>query len=326
MNTISSSNGQEILNYPLLNNRYRLLSNIGYGLTSKVYKVLDIFTNEIKAAKIFGKKGLSVFKKEDKILKLVNSFNNDTNIKLYDSGIGILKMNNQKRQKAYIILEYGNKGTLYDKIEKTTDGFSEDVCKYLFSKILKEVKALHEKGICHRDIKLENILLFGDNLELKLCDFGFSTSFFKENSQKRKLKKAVGTVYYTAPEILERKPYNGEKVDYFSLGALLFILMTKKFAFEEAKTFNYIERESQRLYHLIKLKQFDEFWKIIEKNYNIKILSPQFKELFIKMVAYNPSERPTFEDIMNSEWMKEISNANEEYLKQLRDKMKSEMN
>ena len=162
--------------------------------------------------------------------------------------------------------------------------------------------------------------------KLKLCDFGFSTSFFKENSQKRKLKKAVGTVYYIAPEILERKPYNGEKVDYFSLGALLFILMTKKFAFEEAKTFNYIERESQRLYHLIKLKQFDEFWKIIEKNYNIKILSPQFKELFIKMVAYNPSERPTFEDIMNSEWMKEISNANEDYLKQLRDKMKSEMN
>ena len=44
------------------------------------------------------------------------------------------------------------------------------------------------------------------------------------------------------------------------------------------------------------------------------------------MVAYNPSERPTFEDIMNSEWMKEISNANEDYLKQLRDKMKSEMN
>ena len=125
---------------------------------------------------------------------------------------------------------------------------------------------------------------------------------------------------------MERKPYNGEKVDYFSLGALLFILMTKKFAFEEAKTFSYIERESQRLYHLIKLKQFDEFWKIIEKNYNIKILSPQFKELFIKMVAYNPSERPTFEDIMNSEWMKEISNANEDYLKQLRDKMKSEMN
>ena len=68
------------------------------------------------------------------------------------------------------------------------------------------------------------------------------------------------------------------------------------------------------------------FGKKIEKNYNIKILSPEFKQLFIKMVAYNPSERPTFEDIMNSEWMKEINYANEEYLNQLRDKMKSEMN
>ena len=102
--------------------------------------------------------------------------------------------------------------------------------------------------------------------------------------------------------------------------------MTRKFAFEEAKTFDYIEKESQKLYHLIKIKQIDEFWKKIEKNYNIKILSPEFKQLFIKMVAYNPSERPSFEDIMNSEWMKEINYANEEYLNQLRDKMKSEMN
>ena len=326
MTTISNSINQEIFNYPVLNNRYILLKNIGIGLTSKVYKVLDILNNEIKAAKIYGKKNISVFKKEEKMLKLVNEFNNDSSIKLYDSGIGILTMDNHKRQKAYIIFEFGDKGTLYDKIEKTTDGFSEDVCKYIFYEILKSVKSLHEKGICHRDIKLENILLFGDNLELKLCDFGFSTSFLDTNSQKKKLKKIVGTIYYRAPEILENRPYDGEKVDYFCLGALLFILMTRKFAFEEAKTFDYIEKESQKLYHLIKIKQIDEFWKKIEKNYNIKILSPEFKQLFIKMVAYNPSERPSFEDIMNSEWMKEINYANEEYLNQLRDKMKSEMN
>ena len=71
------------------------------------------------------------------MLKLVNEFNNDSSIKLYDSGIGILTMDNHKRQKAYIILEFGDKGTLYDKIENTSEGFSEDVCKYILFEIIK---------------------------------------------------------------------------------------------------------------------------------------------------------------------------------------------
>ena len=307
------------------NKRYNLLKRLGSGSTAKVFKVLDTFTKEIKVAKIFQSLAKSAFEKEEKILKIISENNIDSSIKLYESGCSLLKINGRTRQKNYIILEFCDKGTLYDKIENTFDGFSEDVCKYILFEILKAEKALNEKGICHRDLKPENILLLGEDYKIKLCDFGLSAIFLDSNHERKKLIKPVGTPYYCAPEILENKPYDGEKADYFSIGALLFVLMTRKFAFQEAKTFQYIEKESQKLYNLIKTNQIEEYWNIIENIFRVKILSPQFKQLFIKMVSYNPSERPSFEDIMNSEWMKEIKNANEEYLKQLREKMKSEM-
>ena len=101
--------------------------------------------------------------------------------------------------------------------------------------------------------------------------------------------------------------------------------MTKKQAFDKAQTLEFAQNEVQKLYNLIKEKQIDTYWFIVENIFNIKNLSKEFKELFIKLVSYNPSERPSFEEIMNSDWMKEIKGANEEHLNNLKDKMKSEM-
>ena len=317
---------KDSFNESILDKRYIIQEKLGDGYTSEVHKVLDIYSGEIKVAKIFANEAISFFKKEEKIFKNITELKISSNIRFFSSGFGPLTINGKTQQKYYIILEYGSKGNLFDKIEKTPNGFSESACKLILFEIIKNVIALHEKGICHRDIKPENILLVGDNYDIKLCDFGFSTYFLNKDNKKKKLKKRVGSTHYYAPEIAENKPYDGEKVDIFSIGSLLFVLMTKSYGFAEAKTFDFVENESQRLYHLIKNNKINEYWNIIEKTYKIKILSPQFKQLFIKMIAYNPSERPSFEDIMNSEWMKEIKDANDDYLKQLRIKMISEMN
>ena len=310
----------------LLNNRYIIEEKIGDGLTSEVYKVLDITSKEIKVAKIFDDNFFHIFSKEEKIFKKINDFNIESIIKLYDSGIGPLTKDGNTEDRMFFILEYAAHGTLFDQIEKTSNGFSENVCKYILYEIINAISSLHKKGICHRDIKLDNILLVGDDYHLKLCDLGFSDNFLDENNNKKKLKKYVGTKYYFAPEILENKLYDGEKVDIFSIGALLFILMTKKFAFVEAKIFNNTTMESKKIYKLIKEKSIDKYWEIIEKINKVKVLSPEFKQLFIKMVSYNPLERPSLDEIMDSEWMKEIKNANEDYLKEIRNKMINEMN
>ena len=146
-----------------------------------------------------------------------------------------------------------------------------------------------------------------------------------ENNQKINLNLCCGTRPYQAPEMKERKPYDGTKVDIFSIGVMLFLLMTKKFGFAEAKVKKDIVNVKQLLYKLIKEKKYDKYWELMAKYYNIKNLSPKFKNLFLKMVAYNPYERPTIEEIRKDEFLADIANASEEYIDLLREKMINEI-
>ena len=308
---------------PILDSKYILRKELGFGLTSKVFEVLDVQTGELKAAKIFESKASKIFIKENNILQKISSINSPSNIKFYEAGFGPLKSGANEEDKMYIILEYGTHGNLFDIIANTKHGFSEDVSKYIFYKILTAVNTLHNNGICHRDIKPENILITKD-YELKLCDFGFSVSFIK-NNEPRKLSKPIGTHYYCAPEIIENKQYDGDKIDIFSLGATLFTLVTKKFGFYEAKVNNLSLHATKILYKFIKNKQYDRYWDLIENTFHINNLNKSFKDLFVKMVAYNPDERPSIEDIKNDEWLKEIRMANEEELGNLHAKLIQEL-
>ena len=94
----------------------------------------------------------------------------------------------------------------------------------IFKKILNGISAIHNLNICHRDIRPENIYL-DENFNPKIASF--SLSCLNANN----LNQHVGAVRYCAPEILSRIPYNGIKADIFSLGKLLFILVTKMLPF-----------------------------------------------------------------------------------------------
>ena len=310
----------------ILNDRYIIKKELGTGTTSMVFECLDIQTNETKAAKIYNNNAIVAFKKELKILEKISEINSTSHIKYYGNGIGFLTQEEKISQKMFIILELGNHGSLFDAIEQTKKGFNEDVCKFIFLQILNAVDSLHKNGICHRDLKSENMLFVGQNYDLKLCDFGFSAKFSKNNNERKKLKKPVGTDYYCAPEILEGKEYDGDKIDIFSIGAVLFILMTKNFGFKDAKIYNTPFNTKQRLYKLIKDKQYKQYWEILETKFKITIESEKFKNLYLKMVAYDPEERPSIDDIKNDKWMRDIVNANQEKLTILRNKMISEIN
>ena len=97
--------------------------------------------------------------------------------------------------------------------------------------------------------------------------------------------------------------------------------MTKKPAFEEAKINNISMNVNKILYKFIKTKQYEKYWELLEKYFNIKNLPEQFKNLFLKLVAYNPDERLSIEEIKNHGWMQDVTNATPEYLNTLRYKM-----
>jgi serine/threonine protein kinase len=309
----------------IFNNKYIIKKFIDSGGTSTVYKCIDNETGLLRAAKFFENIPLNSFEREVNIMKKISEINSPSLMKCYESGIAFLTQNGESVKKMYCILEYGEHGSLFDAVLKTKNGFSEDVTKYIFSQILKGVEDLHKNGICHGDIKLENILLFGDNYEIKLCDFGYSTRFLDDNNQKKKLNGSKGTACYAAPELFEDKEYEGDKIDIFSLGALLFVLMTKKFGFLKATIDNISMDYKKILYKLIKTKQYQKYWKILEKKCQINSLSENFKNLFLKMVAYKPEERPTIDEIKNDEWLKDMINATPEQLNFLRNKMISEI-
>ena len=332
-NTLSNTPSTESNNTfkkSMLDEKYEVLNELGSGFFGEVYKVLDTQTQKIYAAKIFKNKNkiskidVSSFEQEEKNFRKINELDINSCIKFINSGIGTFIKDDKAELRKYIIMEYASNGDLFTKIDKTSHGFSEDVCKYLLYEIVKGVKELHNKGISHRDLKPQNFLLVGDELDLKICDFGSVVSFLKENNKKKLLEGLVGTPSYVAPEIIRLKPYNGEKIDIFSIGVTLFNLMTKMTPFQSfTNNFEF----NQSIYKLIALNKIDEYWDNIEKHKNMKsiVLSKEFKELFIKMIEYNPKKRITLDEIMNSEWMKDIKNASEEYLQMLRNKMISEM-
>ena len=308
-------------NQSILANKYIVKKEIDSGSTSKVIEVLDSLTGEIKVAKIYNNDNSESFTKEIKILKMIQELDLQTNIKIYEYRTDDLTVDGKSEKAMFAILEYGNHGTLFDALKNIKNGFSEDVCQYILLKILNAVEALHKKGICHRDLKPENLVFVGDNYELKLIDFGFSAKFLTKKNQKKKLMKIVGTPFYIPPEILERKSYDGEKADIFSLGVILFTLMTKNFPFEKTNINDTSNNDKKLLHKHLKEKQYDKYWKLIDEYLGIRNIPQKFKNLFVKMVTYNPEERPSIEEIRKDEWMLDIYDASEEKLTNLKNKM-----
>ena len=271
----------------IINNKYLTINNKGEGATSKVFEVKDIKTEKVYAAKVFKKSCDYYFLKEIEILNTIKKVNNPYIINMIESNIS---ENGQlpKEEKKYIILEYASKGDLSDYISLANNGLKEKYCKLIFYKILKGIQACHNAGICHRDLKLQNILL-DENFNPKICDFGFAT--FNEKN----LKDFLGTLNYSAPEIILGKPYDGFKADIFSLGVILLYLATCKKGFFKAN-------KDDQHYRLIMTQHYKQYWKVVGEAINK--ISDELKKLYIKMVSYRPKKRPTIEEILNDEWMK----------------------
>ena len=302
------------------NEVYRVLEEKGEGATSYVFEVEEQNTQKIYAAKIY-KESNNCYYNEKEILKyvkqknspyIINLINDDDNEKII-----IIRDNEQFQAKPYLILEYAPKGDLFSYIYFSKTGFGEEYGKLLFYKILKGVQACHEENICHRDLKVQNILVDENNKNWnpKICDFGFA-AFNKEQ-----LKKKCGTFNYMAPEIFEEEqPYDGIKADIFSLGVVLFKLVTGKYGFQYEKE----KKKYETLYDLIKIGYTDCYWTLLDGWRKIQNLSEDFKNLYIKMVSSDYQKRPSIQDILNDNWLKDIRDLKEDELAKLEESLREE--
>ncbi|KAE9615107.1 putative protein kinase CAMK-CAMKL-CHK1 family [Lupinus albus] len=169
---------------------------------------------------------------------------------------------------------------LFNKVAKSK--LKEDVAFKYFRQLINAVDFCHSRGVYHRDIKLENLLL-DENENLKVSDFGLS-ALNESKWQDGLLHTACGTPAYVAPEVIKRKGYDGARADIWSCGVVLFVLMAGYLPFNDP---NVIE-----LYRKIGKAEFicpDWFPR-------------EVRRLLRKMLDPNPDTRISITKIKESSW------------------------
>ena len=275
-----------------LNNQFYLIEKIGEGSTGTVYLSYSINSRKEKdlyAIKIINQKDLNNKSINYNEVNFLEKINHKNILKIYEHGIGLLQTSSIiSYQVYYIIMDYINHGSLLSQMDENV-GFGEDFGRLIFAQLLDGLETIHNSNIVHLDIKLENIMLSGNDYILKYIDFGFATE--KSNGY---LNTFLGTPSYAAPELHLMHPYLGIYEDIFSLGVTLFIIVTGHLPF-------IIATPNDPLYQFIFCLDYVNYWR----KRNIRV-SPSFMELIDNMLAFSPSQRPSISEIRKSKWMQEI--------------------
>ena len=272
---------------------YRTYS-VRHNQTQVLY-LIDVYQNNIPANLM-------------NIMNNLIALNHPNIIHTISNGNGPIVLNNHPQgNRPYIVYENAAHSYLSEYIH--IQRFTERQAKWIFKEILKGVEALHNGNICHRDLKPENIIL-DENYNPKIYNFYFSCM------NMNNLQENFGTICYKAPEILTNQPYNGNIADVFSLGQILFNIVTGMHGFNSA-------RQNDQFYSLIIQQHIAQYWQLIDNQIHLN-LSQNFKNLFIRMVAHVPAQRPTIVQILNDPWMQEINNLNEQQSNALENQVRNE--
>ncbi len=205
-----------------LDGRYEITELIGEGGMADVYKGIDIVDNKVIAIKILKKEFaeseefLRRFRNESKAIAVLSHPNI---VKIYDVGFS------DKIQ--FIIMEYIDGITLKEYIENERVLSWKDAVHFV-TQILRALQHAHERGIVHRDIKPQNIMMFTDGT-IKVMDFGIAK--FAREEGKTATDQAIGTVHYISPE-QARGDVTDAKSDLYSVGVMLYEMLTGQKPFD----------------------------------------------------------------------------------------------
>uniref|UniRef100_A0A671TY36 non-specific serine/threonine protein kinase n=1 Tax=Sparus aurata TaxID=8175 RepID=A0A671TY36_SPAAU len=256
---------------------YRLLKTIGKGNFAKVKLARHTLTGREVAIKIIDKTQLNPTSLQKvrclSVLKLFEVIETDKTL--------------------YLVMEYASGGEVFDYLV-AHGRMKEKEARAKFRQIVSAVEYCHQKRIVHRDLKAENLLLDAD-MNIKIADFGFSNEF----TLGSKLDTFCGSPPYAAPELFQGKKYDGPEVDVWSLGVILYTLVSGSLPFDGQN-----------------LKELRE--RVLRGKYRIPFyMSTDCENLLKKLLVLNPGKRGSLQQIMKDRWMnvgyeeKELKSYNE---------------
>jgi BR serine/threonine kinase len=177
----------------------------------------------------------------------------------------------ESQRHLYLVLEHASHGELFEYLSARGQLPPSDAIR-LFRQIIYGVDYLHAHSICHRDLKLENILL-DEHDNVKIADFGFAR-WMQSN-----VETSCGSPHYAAPDVIAGKPYDGRKADIWSCGVILYTLLVGRLPFDEPSL-------------------HDLAAKICAGQFRMPDFADrQIADLIAKLLSVRPHERPGIEKI-----------------------------
>ncbi|XP_016329281.1 MAP/microtubule affinity-regulating kinase 3-like isoform X1 [Sinocyclocheilus anshuiensis] len=258
--------------HPLIGN-YRLLKTIGKGNFAKVKLARHILTGSEVAIKIIDKTQLNPtsLQKLSREVTIMKNLNHPNIVKLFE----VI----ETEKTLFLVMEYASGGEVFDYLV-AHGRMKEKEARAKFRQIVSAVQYCHQKHIVHRDLKAENLLLDAD-MNIKIADFGFSNEFMVGN----KLDTFCGSPPYAAPELFQGKKYDGPEVDVWSLGVILYTLVSGSLPFDGQN-----------------LKELRE--RVLRGKYRIPFyMSTDCESLLKRFLVLNPAKRGTLEQIMKERWI-----------------------
>jgi len=163
---------------------------------------------------------------------------------------------------------------------------SETKVRQILIQIIDGLSYIHESGWCHRDLKLENIVCTNENFlhvpVVLIGDFGFAVPYSPSNL----LSDPVGSIHYCAPEVIKNEPYEGIKADLWSLGVVMYSLLTTGYPF--------IGRNREEIAA-----------KIISGQYEpCRFLSKKVEDVLKKLLQVDPQKRISLQELKKEPWLR----------------------
>ncbi|CAK7350406.1 unnamed protein product [Dovyalis caffra] len=262
---------------PILMKRYELGRLLGQGTFAKVYHARNLKSGQSVAIKIIDKEKvlksglIDQIKREISVMRLVRHPNI---VQLYEVMAS--------RTKIYFVMEFVKGGELFNMVVKGR--LKEDVARKYIQQLIGAVDFCHSRGVYHRDLKPENLLL-DENGDLKITDFGLS-ALAESKRHDGLLYTTCGTPAYVAPEVINKRGYDGRKADIWSCGVILFVLLAGFLPFHD-----------QNLMELYR--------KITKGDFRCpNWFHPEAKKLLSRILEPNPSSRISIAKIMRNCWFR----------------------
>jgi len=254
---------------------FEILEELGHGAFSTVCKARHMQNGQIFACKVFPKTNLTDQGDQDRFQREINAMaflRHESVVALYDF---IWDDDN-----FYLMMDFCPGGELFDYIV-SHDKLDEPTAAVIFQQIASSLQYCHSLGVAHRDLKPENVLI-SSFPSIKVSDFGLCGYI----SDQKLMKTFCGSPCYCSPECLCRVQYDGRLSDVWSLGVILFAMVTGEHPWNISNT-------------SIMLRQ------ILKGSYTVPpFVSSQCKDLITRMMNVNPKDRITIDDIIKHPWMK----------------------